>query len=110
MTWRQSCYPGYNGELRRVMNINITVWPGLTDNYFIFALPDFQLSGRKGNLFDYFELRVGNIETGERQTLHTQPSQHSHHHRGFVEQKINSKINTKNKVKNKRKKLMQNKC
>ena len=32
------------------MNINITVWPGLTDNYFIFALPDFQLSGRKGNL------------------------------------------------------------
>ena len=37
------------------MNINITVWPGLTDNYFIFALPDFQLSGRKGNLFDYFE-------------------------------------------------------
>ena len=99
MTWRQSCYPGYNGELRRVMNINITVWPGLTDNYFIFALPDFQLSGRKGNLFDYFELRVGNIETGERQTLHTQPGQHSHHHRGFVEQKINSKINRKNKVK-----------
>ena len=66
MTWRQSCDPGYNGELRRVMNINITVWPGLTDNYFIFALPDFQLSGRKGNLFDYFELRPaagwGNIE------------------------------------------------
>ena len=41
------------------MNINITVWPGLTDNYFIFALPDFQLSGRKGNLFDYFELGLG---------------------------------------------------
>ena len=48
----------YNTE---IMNINITVWPELTDNYFIFALPDFQLSGRKGNLFDYFVLK-GNIE------------------------------------------------
>ena len=46
------------------MNINITVWPKLTDNYFIFALPDFQLSGRKGNLFDYFVL-TGNIEPSE---------------------------------------------
>ena len=46
------------------MNINITVWPGLTDNYFIFALPDFQLSGRKGNLFDYFEL-PGLAKSGE---------------------------------------------
>ena len=47
-----------------IMNINITVWPKLTDNYFIFALPDFQLSGRKGNLFDYFVL-TGNIESSE---------------------------------------------
>ena len=94
MTWRQSCYPGYNGELRRVMNINITVWPGLTDNYFIFALPDFQLSGRKGNLFDYFELRVGNIETGERQTLHTQSALAS----------SPRVCRTKNKLKNKHKK------
>ena len=39
----------------KIMNINITVWPAMTDNYFIFALPDFQLSGRKGNLFDYLE-------------------------------------------------------
>ena len=58
------------------MNINITVWPGLTDNYFIFALPDFQLSGRKGNLFDYFELPglAGSGEYrdgGETDTTHT---------------------------------------
>ena len=53
----------------KIMNINITVWPAMTDNYFIFALPDFQLSGRKGNLFDYLELSSasrsqtrGNIE------------------------------------------------
>ena len=60
------------------MNINITVWPGLTDNYFIFALPDFQLSGRKGNLFDYFEpgLAVsGEYSRGPGRQTH---SQHLH--------------------------------